>query len=66
MYNEKSDSQEMIDAVYDWKTSTNNDGFDTSFLDSIQEALIKYGQLTSGQHKALVNICIKFKIGELQ
>jgi len=64
MYSFDSDSQEMIDAIYDWKTRTKNEGFDTSFVDSLQEALGKYHQLTDKQQQALVNICNRFKIGE--
>ena len=53
--------QEMVDAILEWASDDENDFFDTSFVESLQEQLV-YRELTSAQMEALQRIIERFGI----
>lgn len=58
--NYEKSSQQKINAVIRWARSRK--WFDTEFVESLQEKLDEYGELTSAQEEGLDNIIKKFKI----
>ena len=51
---------EKIEMVLEW--AYKHPKFDTSFIESLEEALSKYDYLTDAQSEALDNIIKKFRI----
>lgn len=54
------DPQDRIDMVMEY--ASEHPRFDTTFIESLQDALNQYGSLTHGQSAALDNIIAKFGI----
>lgn len=55
------DEQEKIDMVMTWADEKDR-GFDTEFVESLQESLDNYGSLTVAQENALDNIIEQWHI----
>ena len=54
------DDQEKIDLILDWAES--HPEFDPEFVDTMQNALERFGSLTPAQSDALDNIITRFRI----
>jgi len=54
------DSEEMCEAILEW--AEDNDWFDTSFVDAMQNELDSGYDLTDAQIESLQNIIDKFEI----
>ena len=52
--------QELIDDILEW--AEKHPSFDTDFVDSMQDALHKYGRLTENQEEALKRIARRWHI----
>lgn len=52
--------EEKIEMVLEWAEDHPN--FDTTFIESLQEALQQYDELTPAQSKGLDNIIYRFRI----
>lgn len=52
---------EKCTAIYAWKKSDNKT-FDLSFVESVHDHFLRYGQASTSQIEALDNILRKFKI----
>lgn len=54
--------EEKIEMVLEWAEDHPN--FDTTFIESLQEALQQYDELTPAQSRGLDNIIYRFRIQE--
>lgn len=52
--------EELIELVQEY--AEDHPKFDTDFIDSLEDAIGEYGELTSGQRDALENIVLKFRM----
>lgn len=59
---DKHEDYELIEAIKDWHEEEGPDDFDIDFVEKMEVALERWGELTFNQRKGLTNIIESFDV----